>query len=65
MYAEFKQRASFLTIYVSEAHAVDEWPVGDHYNGIRVRVWGYGYDFSPCLVLSDLYTFGVCATWCY
>jgi len=27
---EFSQAAVFLTIYIAEAHAVDQWPMGNH-----------------------------------
>jgi len=26
--AEFEGKADFLTVYIEEAHAVDEWPIG-------------------------------------
>jgi len=26
---EFKDRAGFLTVYITEAHTQDEWPMGD------------------------------------
>jgi len=29
-YNEFKDRVDFLFVYISEAHACDEWPLGDH-----------------------------------
>jgi hypothetical protein len=28
MYDEYKQQVDFLTVYIEEAHAVDEWPIG-------------------------------------
>jgi Iodothyronine deiodinase len=26
---EFKHKAGFLTVYITEAHTQDEWPMGD------------------------------------
>jgi len=28
MYNKYKERAVFLVVYITEAHAKDEWPVG-------------------------------------
>jgi len=28
LYFDFKEKADFLTIYIIEAHASDEWPLG-------------------------------------
>jgi hypothetical protein len=30
LYADFSLVAGFLTVYIAEAHAQDEWPMGDH-----------------------------------
>lgn len=29
MYEDFKHEVGFLTVYISEAHSQDEWPMGD------------------------------------
>jgi len=29
MYEQYGQEVDFLTVYIVEAHAVDEWPVGE------------------------------------
>jgi len=31
LYQEYKNRADFLTVYIREAHAVNEWPLGVKY----------------------------------
>ena len=36
---EFDSRADFLMVYLAEAHAADEWPVGNRTIMIRFRVW--------------------------
>jgi len=30
MFDEYKDVCDFLIVYIREAHAVDEWPLGDH-----------------------------------
>jgi len=32
LYFDFKEKADFLTIYIIEAHASDEWPLGKKKN---------------------------------
>jgi len=34
LYQRFKDRASFAMVYVDEAHAQDEWPIGNHLNDL-------------------------------
>jgi len=33
LYRKYRHRAQFLSVYISEAHALDEWPVGNGYDG--------------------------------
>jgi len=30
LFKEFKDTADFLMVYIKEAHAIDEWPLGNH-----------------------------------
>jgi len=40
LYSKFSRTVNFLVIYIAEAHAVDEWPVGDPLQIMQPRSTG-------------------------
>jgi len=39
LYFDFKEKADFLTIYIIEAHASDEWPLGKKFVFHNTKHW--------------------------